>query len=188
MPHPSDITSLLVAWCQGDREALERLVPLVERELRRLAHYYMSRESPGHTLQTTALIDEAYLFLIRQRDVHWQNRAHFFAIAAQIMRRILLNYARNRHRLKRGGHAVQVSLSEVAVMSSEASEELIALDDALGRLAEVDERKARVVELRYFGGLSVQETADVLGVSGVTVMRDWNMAKAWLAREMRSEA
>ncbi len=145
----------------------------------------MRRESPGHTLQTTALVNEAYLRLVDQKNVRWQNRAHFFGIAAQIMRRILLNYARDRHRVKRGGHAVQVSLSEVAVMSAEKSSELIALDEALERLAGIDERKARVVELRYFGGLSVEETAEVLNVAPVTVIRHWNMAKAWLARELR---
>lgn len=160
-------------------------MPLVERELHRLARHYMRRENPGHTLQTTALVNEAYLRLIDQKNVHWQNRAHFFGIAAQIMRRILLNYARDRHRAKRGGHAVQVSLSEVAVMSEEKSSELIALDEALERLAAIDERKARVVELRYFGGLSVEETAEVLKVAPITVIRHWNMAKAWLARELQ---
>jgi RNA polymerase sigma factor (TIGR02999 family) len=146
----------------------------------------MRRENPGHTLQTTALVNEAYLRLVDQKNVRWQNRAHFFGIAAQIMRRILLNYARDRHRHKRGGHAVQVSLSEVAIMSEEKSAELIALDEALERLALIDERKARVVELRYFGGLSVEETAEVLNVAPVTIIRHWNMAKAWLARELRS--
>jgi RNA polymerase sigma-70 factor, ECF subfamily len=181
----SDITQLLIAWCEGDPKALESLMPLVERELHRLARHYMRRENPGHTLQTDALVNEAYLRLVDQKNVRWQNRAHFFGIAAQIMRRILLNYARDRHRAKRGGHAVQVSLSEVAVMSVEKSAELIALDEALERLALIDERKARVVELRYFGGLSVEETAEVLGVSSITVIRHWNMAKAWLARELR---
>jgi RNA polymerase sigma-70 factor, ECF subfamily len=187
MPHPPEITQLLIAWCDGDKTALDKLTPLVERELHRIARHYMRRENPGHTLQTTALVNEAYIRLVNQRDVRWQNRAHFFGIAAQIMRRILLNHARNRHRVKRGGGATQVSLSEAAVVSEEKSAELIALDEALERLAEVDERKARVVELRYFGGLSVEEAAEVLGVSQVTVMRDWNMAKAWLTREMRNE-
>jgi RNA polymerase sigma factor (TIGR02999 family) len=185
MPPPTEITGLLVAWCDGDQKALERLMPLVERELHRIARHYMSRENPGHTLQTTALVNEAYLRLIDQKEVRWQNRAHFFGIAAQMMRRILLNYARDRHRAKRGGHAHQVSLSEVAVMSEERSAELLALDEALQRLAEIDERKARVVELRYFGGLSVEETAEVLKIAPVTVIRHWNMAKAWLARELQ---
>jgi RNA polymerase sigma factor (TIGR02999 family) len=185
MPPPSDITNLLIAWCNGDQTALEKLSPLVEKELHRIASRYMSREGPGHTLQTTALVNEAYLRLIGQKNVRWQNRAHFFAIAAQIMRRILLNYARDQHRMKRGGRAVQVSLSEVSGISAEESSELIALDEALKRLAAIDERKSRVVELRYFGGLSVEETAEVLSVSAITVIRDWNMAKAWLAREIK---
>lgn len=185
MPAPSEITALLIAWSDGDRAALERLLPLIERELHRIARHYMRRENPGHTLQTTALVNEAYFRLVDQRNVRWQNRAHFFGIAAQIMRRILMNYARDRHRAKRGGHAVQVSLSEVAVVGEERSAELLALDEALGRLAAFDARKCRVVELRYFGGLSVEETAEVLGVSAVTVERDWKAAKAWLAREIR---
>ena len=187
MPDSSEITGLLIAWSEGDREALERLLPLVERELHRLAHHYMSRENPGHTLQTSALVNEAYLKLCDQTRVRWQNRAHFFAIAARIMRRFLTNYARDRHRDKRGGHAVQVSLSEVAVMSEERSAELLALDEALERLAEFDPRKASVVELRHFGGLTAAETAEVLGVSVVTVERDWKAAKAWLAKEVRGE-
>ncbi|HYY95177.1 MAG TPA: sigma-70 family RNA polymerase sigma factor [Pyrinomonadaceae bacterium] len=186
MPRPSEITRLLLAWSDGDRAALERLMPLVERELHRIARHYMRRENPGHTLQTTAVVNEAYLKLIDQRSVRWQNRAHFFGVAAQIMRRILTNYARDRQRDKRGGRAVQVSLSEVAAIGAEKSAELIALDEALQKLAEVDERKSRVVELRYFGGLSVEETAEVLGVSTVTVARDWKLAKAWLAREIRN--
>jgi RNA polymerase sigma factor (TIGR02999 family) len=185
MPPPSEITRLLIAWSDGDQAALERLLPLIERELHRIARHYMRRESPGHTLQTTALVNEAYFRLVDQKNVRWQNRAHFFAIAAQVMRRILLNYARDRHRAKRGGQAVQVSLSEVAAVGEERSAELIALDEALKRLAAVDQRKCRVVELRYFGGLSVEEVAEVLGVSPVTVARDWKMAKAWLAREIR---
>jgi RNA polymerase sigma factor (TIGR02999 family) len=184
MSSSSEITGLLVAWCDGDQMALEQLMPLVEKELHRIASHYMRREDPGHTLQTTALVNEAYLRLVDQRDVRWQNRAHFFGIAAQIMRRILLNYARDRHRAKRGGRTVQVSLSEVAVLSEEKSEELIALDEALKRLALIDERKGRVVELRYFGGLSIEETAEVLKVAPITIIRDWNMAKAWLAREI----
>ena len=182
----SEITGLLIDWSNGDKSALEKLLPLVESELRRLAHSYMRRENPDHTLQTTALVNEAYLKLVDQNKTHWQNRAHFFGIAAQIMRRILLNYARDQHRAKRGGNAVQVSLSQAAIVSPEKSSELLALDEALKRLAEVDERKSRVVELRYFGGLDVEETAEVLRVSPITVMRDWKFAKAWLAREIEN--
>src|SRR5205085_10049126 len=170
----------------GDEAALERLMPLVERELHRLAHHYMRRENPGHTRQTTALVNEAFLRLVDQSRVRWQNRAHFFGIAARIMRRVLLNYARDQKRMKRGGGAVLVSLSEAGA-ATERSEELLALDAALEKLTAVDERKGRVVELRYFGGLSIEETAEVLKVSPVTVLRDWQMAKAWLAREIRNE-
>lgn len=182
----SEITGLLVDWSNGDQAALERLLPLVEKELRRLAHSYMRRENPDHTLQTTALVNEAYLKLIDQKKTHWQNRAHFFAIAATVMRRILLNYARDQHREKRGGNIMQVSLSEATVVSFEKSEEIIALDEALDRLAAEDSRKARVVELRFFGGLEIDEIAEVLKVSPVTVMRDWKFAKAWLLREMQN--
>ena len=182
----SEITGLLVDWSNGDQAALERLLPLVEQELHRLAHSYMRREDRDHTLQTTALVNEAYLKLIDQKKTRWQNRAHFFGIAARIMRRILLNYARDQNRKKRGGKAVKVSLSEAAVVCLEESEELIALDEALKRLAEVDERKSQVVELRYFGGLDVDETAEVLKVSAITVMRDWKFARAWLLREMEN--
>jgi len=184
MSSPREISALLIDWSNGDKAALDKLLPLVERELHRLAHSYMKKEKGDHTLQTSALVNEAYIRLVDQRHTRWQNRAHFFGIAAQIMRRILLNYARNQHRLKRGGEAVQVSLSEVAIVSSEKSAELLALDEALQRLAQVDHRKSQVVELRYFGGMSVEETAEVLKISPVTVMRDWNMAKAWLAREL----
>jgi RNA polymerase sigma-70 factor (ECF subfamily) len=184
---PSDITSLLVDWSNGDQSALDKLLPLVEKELHRLAHSYMRRENPDHTLQTTALVNEAYLKLIDQKKTRWQNRAHFFGIAARIMRRILMNYARDQQRLKRGGGAVQVSLSEVAVISLNKSADLLALDEALERLAETDERKARVVELRYFGGLSVEETAEVLGISEITVLRDWKFAKAWLLRDIECQ-
>lgn len=187
MSSDADITALLVDWSNGDRSALEKLLPLVERELHRLAHSYMRREDPDHTLQTTALINETYLRLVDQRKVQWQNRAHFFGIAAQIMRRILLNYARDQNRLKRGGRAIHVSLSKADVMPAEKDRELICLNDALNRLGELDERKARVVELRYFGGLSVDEVAEVLGVAPITVMRDWQFAKAWLARELQDD-
>ena len=180
----SEITGLLVDWSNGDQAALDKLLPLVEQELHRLAHSYMRRENRDHTLQTTALVNEAYLKLIDQNKTRWQNRAHFFAIAATIMRRILLNYARDQHRDKRGGKAVQISLSEVSVAHFGVPDELIALDEALTRLSLEDERKARVVELRYFGGLENDEIAEVLGVSSITVMRDWRFAKAWLLREM----
>src|SRR5262252_2654334 len=181
----SDITELLVDWNNGDKSAMERLLPLVERELHRLAHSYMRREDPDHTLQTTALINETYVRLVDQRKVEWQNRAHFFGIAAQIMRRILLNYARDQNRQKRGGKAVHVSLSEAMIMPAKKDRELIALNDALIRLEALDPRKSKVVELRYFGGLSVEEVAEVLKVSPITVMRDWQFAKAWLPAKCR---
>ncbi len=184
MSSPSEITDLLVRWGDGDQVALERLLPLVERELHRLAHAYMRRERLDHTLQTTALINETYLRLIDQSRVRWQNRAHFYGIAAQLMRRVLLNYARDRKRDKRGGGACKVSLSEADVISEERSVELLTLDEALCRLSAIDARKSRVVELKYFGGLSLRETAEALKVSPVTVARDWEMAKAWLAREL----
>ena len=184
----NDITGLLINWSNGDQAALERLLPLVERELHRLAHSYMRREDPNHTLQTSALINETYLRLIDQKRVKWQNRAHFFGIAAQIMRRFLSNYARNQNRAKRGGRAIHVSLSSVAVMASEKAKELIALDDALKKLALVHERKCKVVELRHYGGLTVEETAEILNVSPVTVLRDWRYARAWLLREISDEA
>ncbi len=180
----SQITELLVSWCNGDKAALERLMPLVERELHRLAHGYMRREQGDHTLQTTALINETFLRLVDQNRVRWQNRAHFYGISAQIMRRVLLNYARDKRRNKRGGGAYKVSLSEADAVSEQRSVELLALDEALQRLSAIDERKGRVVELRYFGGLSIKETAEVLNVSPITVARDWDMARAWLAREM----
>jgi len=186
MPSETDITALLVDWNNGDKSAMERLLPLVEKELHRLAHAYMRREGPNHTLQTTALINETYLRLVDQRKVQWQNRAHFFGIAAQIMRRILLNYARDQNRQKRGGKAIHVSLSQALIMPAEKDREIIALNDALNRLEAVDERKARVVELRFFGGLTVEEVAEVLKVSTVTVLRDWAFAKAWLSREMQN--
>jgi RNA polymerase sigma factor (TIGR02999 family) len=182
----SEITGLLVDWSNGDQAALDRLLPLVEQELHRLAHAYMRRENANHTLQTTALVNEAYLKLIDQNKTRWQNRAHFFAIAAKIMRRILLNYVRDQHRQKRGGNAIQVSLSEVATFTLVRTEELIALDEALERLAAVDERKSQVVELKYFGGLENDEIAEVLKISSITVIRDWKFAKAWLFREIEN--
>ena len=183
-PSPQEMTDLLAAWSDGDREALDRLLPLVERELHRLAHHYMSRERPDHTLQTGALVNEAYLKLVDQTRVRWQNRAHFFAIAAQTMRRILIDHARRRRYGKRGGGARPLPLDEAAHITDERAAELVALDDALKLLQDVDERKARVVELRYFGGLSVEEVSEVLKVSPDTVGREWRRARAFLLREM----
>lgn len=182
-----EITQLLLAWNQGDEQALNRLVPLVHGELHRLAHRYMAGERPGHPLQTTALVNEAYLRLIDSSRVRWQNRAHFFAVSAQLMRRILVDVARARAKLKRGGDAIQVSLDEAMAMPRAPGPDLIALDDALTRLAAFDERKSKVVELRFFGGMSVDETAEVLGVSPMTVMRDWGLAKVWLLRELEKK-
>lgn len=184
MSSPAEITELLVGWSNGDPAALEALLPLVERELHRMAHNYMRQEQAGHLLQTTALINETFLRLVDQQRVQWQNRAHFFGIAAQIMRRVLLNYARDQHRLKRGGKTIHVSLSEAAAQPVATSIDLLLLDEALNKLAALDPRKSQVVELRYFGGLSVEEVAEVLKVAPITVMRDWNLARAWLAREM----
>ena len=184
---PEQITQLLIDWSDGDKSALDRLVPIVFAELRRLARHFMSGENAGHTLQTTALVNEAYLRLSDQRKVRWQNRAHFFAISGKLMRRILLDHARRHARRKRGGGAHKVQLDEVAVISEERSAELIALDDALASLEKIDPRRAQVVELRYFGGLSVAETAEVLKIAPNTVVRDWNLAKVWLYREMTKE-
>ena len=186
-PRPLQITQLLHAWGDGDEHALDKLLPLVQGELHKLAHRYMARERPGHTLQTTALVNEVYLRLVRARDLPWQDRAHFFAVCAQSMRRILTDYARSRRYAKRGGGAQQVSLNEAPEVSRQPRGDLVALDDALNQLAAVDERKSRVVELRYFGGLSVEETSEVLKVSPETVMRDWKLAKACLLRELSGE-
>ncbi len=183
-PAPQEVTQLLVAWSKGDQSAFERLMPLVYDELRRLARQYMRREPDGHTLQTTALVNEAYLRLIEQKEVQWQNRAHFFALSAKLMRRILVSMARARHAHKRGGTAQQVALEEALMISEERAAELVALDDALEVLQSLDPRRSRVVELRYFGGLSVEETAEVLQVSPDTVMREWKRAKAWLYSEL----
>jgi len=183
-PAPKEVTQLLIAWSNGEEEALEKLVPLVYDELRRIARRYMKREPAGHTLQTTALVNEAYLRLIEQKGMKWQNRAHFFAISAQLMRRILVSMARARHANKRGGEARQVSLDEALVISEERAAELVALDEAMNELAALDPRRSQVVELRYFGGLSVEETAEVLKISPETVMRDWKRAKAWLYTEL----
>ncbi len=180
-----EITRMLQEWSGGKQEALDALLPLVYAELHRQASRYLRRERAGHTLQTTALIHEAYLKLIDQREVNWQNRAHFFGIAAQAMRRILVDYARERHRAKRGGIGENLPLEEAAlVVSEERRVDLVALDEALTRLAKFDERQARIVELRYFSGLSIEETAEVLRISPATVKSDWNVAKAWLRHEI----
>lgn len=179
-PFPQDVTRLLLAWNQGDAAALEQLLPLVDAELRRLAHAYMRRENPDHTLQTSALINEAYLRLVDQQQVRWQNRAHFFGITAQLMRRILLDHARGHARAKRGGNVRLVPLDEAATVSEQKAVELIALDDALLALEQFDPRKSRLVELRFFGGLSNEEVAEVLQMSLRTVEREWQKAKAWL--------
>jgi RNA polymerase sigma factor (TIGR02999 family) len=181
---PHEVTQLLVAWGDGDQSALDKLMPLVYDELHRMAHRYMAQERPEHTLQTSALVNEAYVRLIDQKNVHWQNRAQFFGIAATSMRRILVGYARRRKRVKRGAGALQVSLDEAAILSNERASEMVAIDEALEKLAAVDPRKSQVVELRFFGGLSIDETAEVLHVSPGTVMRDWTLAKAWLRQEI----
>ena len=184
---PDQLTQLLIAWGNGDKAALDSLMPIVYDELRRLARHHLRRERAGHTLQTTALVNQAYLRLVDQRKVQWQNRAHFFALSAQLMRRILLDHARRRHQAKRGGDAVRVSLDESAIVTGERDAQLIALDDALRRLEEVDERKSKVVELRFFGGLNIDETAEAMRISPATVRREWSMAKAWLYREINGE-
>jgi RNA polymerase sigma factor (TIGR02999 family) len=184
---PEQVTQMLVDWGNGDKTALDRLMPLVYDELRRLARHYMRRERAGHTLQTTALVNEAYMRLVDQRDVRWQNRAHFFAIAAQLMRRILVDQARKRHNTKRGGDLRKVSLDEAALVAEERGADVIALDEALKELEAIDERKSKVVELRFFGGLNIEETAEVMAISPATVQREWSMAKAWLYREISGE-
>jgi RNA polymerase sigma-70 factor, ECF subfamily len=182
-PAPGDITGLLRSWSEGDQRALDRLTPIVYAELHRLARRYMQRERPGHSLQTTALVNEAYMRLVDYKRMQWQNRAHFFAVSAQLIRRILIEHARRRN-LKRGGGVRHISLEEAAVLGGKRPADLVALDDAMKALAQFDPRKERVVEMRFFGGLSVEETAEVLKVSPVTVMRDWSTAKAWLYREL----
>jgi RNA polymerase sigma factor (TIGR02999 family) len=179
---PQEVTQLLADWGRGDRSALDKLLPLVHAELRRIARRQMSQERPGHTLQATALVNEAYLKLSGQQGFEWQNRAHFFAVAAQVMRHILIDHARAHARDKRGGGAIQVSLNEAAVLTGEQAEHFIALDEALRTLEHVDPQKSKIVELRYFGGLSIEETADVLNISPRTVRREWQRAKAWLYR------
>ena len=187
-PQQHEITQLLAEWSDGNQSALDELYPLVYEELHKLARRYMSRERKGHTLQTTALINEAYVRLVDQRNVHWANRSHFFAISAQIMRRILIDHARRHAYAKRGGGAQQVSLEEVAIVAAEKSAEIIRLDEALKILAKMDPRRCHVVELRYFGGLSNEEIAGVLKVSENTVTRDWNLARAWLHQQLTGSA
>ena len=184
IPKSNEITQLLVAWGDGNQSAFDKLMPLVYDELHTLARRYMARERPEHTLQASALVNEAYVRLIDQRNMRWQNRAQFFGIAATLMRRILVGYARSRHYSKRGGNARHISLDEALIVSEERSFEVVALDDALTALAVMDARKSQIVELRFFGGLSIEETAEALAVSPGTVMRDWTLAKAWLRREI----
>jgi RNA polymerase sigma factor (TIGR02999 family) len=184
---PRNITQLLVAWNGGDKAALDQLIPIVYDELRRQASRYLRQERPGHTLQTTALIHEAYLRLIDQKSVQWQNRAQFFGIAAQLMRRILVDHARTKHRAKRGGSAVRISLSDATAVTQDANLDLVELDQALNRLAEIDPQQGKIVELRFFSGLNVEETAAALNISPATVKRDWSVAKAWLHREINRD-
>ncbi|HEV2834813.1 MAG TPA: sigma-70 family RNA polymerase sigma factor [Pyrinomonadaceae bacterium] len=184
LPKQHEITELLAEWSDGNQSALDQLYPLVYDELHRLARRYMSRERKGHTLQTTALINEAYVRLVDQKNVHWANRSHFFAISAQIMRRILIDHARRHAYAKRGGGAKQVSLEEAATVAPGVGVEMVRLDEALKSLAEIDPRRSQVVELRYFGGLNNEEIAGVLNVSENTVTRDWNMARAWLYNQL----
>jgi len=183
-PGAHELTLLLEAWSDGEEEALEKLAPLVHAELYRLAKRYMNRERPDHLLQTSALINEAYIRLIDWKSVRWQNRAHFFGVAAQMMRRILVDFARRRPRADRGVEAVRMSFDEAMTISAGRDPDLLSLDEALESLAKIDERKSRIVELRFFGGLTVDETAEVLRLSSITVMREWNKAKAWLYREL----
>src|SRR5580698_732183 len=183
-PTPSEITQLLHAWRGGDSQALERLTAIVYHELHRMAQRYMAREREGHTLQTTALIGEVYLRLVKVNEIKWQDRAHFFAVCAQLMRRILTNFARSHGYQKRGAGAPHIPLNEAMLISAEPPVDLVALEQALTRLGETDLRKSKVVELRFFGGLTIEETAEVLQISNETVMRDWTVARAWLLREL----
>ena len=186
-PSSESITKLLIEWREGDQTALDRLIPLVHQELHRLAHHYLKHERPGHTLQTTALVNEAYLKLVDHKGMRWQNRSHFFAVAAQSMRRILVDHARTRDALKRGGGIAPAPLDEAATVADTQAAHLLALNEALDQLATMDERKGRIVVLRYFGGMSVEETAEVVGVSAATVMREWSSAKTWLFKTMSSQ-
>jgi len=179
---PSEVTQLLIAWSEGDRTALDQLIPILESELRRLASRLIANENPGHTLQTSALINEAYLRLVDQKNVQWQNRAHFFAVSAQIMRHILIDHARRHRYAKRGAGARKIEFDEATLMPERRAAELVALDDALKELAGMDPRKSEVVELRFFGGLNIEETAEVMKISPATVQREWRRARAWLHR------
>lgn len=186
---PNELTQLLIDWGNGDRAALDQLVPLVQAELRRIARRHMGRETPGHTLQTSALVNEAYLRLFDQQNVPWQNRAHFFAVSAQVMRHILIDHARSHASAKRGGGlARKVPLDEALAATSRRANELVALDDALNRLAQIDSRKSQIIELRFFGGLSIAETAEALNIAPITVTREWRSAKAWLRGEMNEDS
>ena len=179
-----EVTQLLIQWSNGDKAALDKLMPLIYEELRQLARHYMNRERAGHTLQTTALVNEAYLRLINRKQVHWQNRAHFFAIAAHLMRSILVDHARSHAYAKRGGGARKIALDEALAVSQQRAADVVALDDALKRLAEIDRQQSRIVELKFFGGLTIEETAEVLGLSSATIKREWSTAKAWLYHEL----
>lgn len=183
---PHQVTELLRQWRSGDQEALEKLTPLVYDELHRLAHQYLSRERPGHTLQTTALVNEAYLQLVGQKDVDWESRAHFFAVSAQVMRHILVDYARQHASAKRGGEYQRIELEDEGILPLQRASEIVALDEALLALHEIHPRRCQVVELRYFGGLNNEEASEVLQVSAATIERDWRFAKAWLYRELRA--
>jgi len=183
---PSEVTQLLIDWSHGDKAALERLIPLVHAELRKLARHYMSRENPGHTLQTSALINEAYIRLVDQQNVPWQNRGHFLAVSAQVMRHILIDHARSHAYAKRGGGARKVPLDEAMALNDQRANELLALDDALNSLAVMDARKSQIIELRFFGGLTIEETGEAMKISPMTVTREFRSAKAWLRREMNN--
>jgi len=184
MTQTHELTQLLIDWSNGDRAALDKLMPLIDAELRRLAHRYMNRERAGHTLQTTALVNEAFLRLVNRQNLQWQNRAHFFGIAAQLMRTILVDHARSHASAKRGGGARKLELDEAMVVSQQKASEVIALDDALKQLALLDPQQSRIVELRFFGGLTVEEAAEVLQISPATIKREWSTAKAWLYHEL----
>jgi RNA polymerase sigma-70 factor (ECF subfamily) len=184
---PADITGLLVSWREGNRAALDALLPLIQRELTQIARRHLGRERQNHTMQPSSLVQEAFLRLLPSPDVEWQNRAHFFAIASKVMRHVLVDHARQRSRAKRGGAAAHIPMDVAAVLSPDQVEEVVAIDLALQRLAAVDERKSQVLEMRFFGGLSVEETAEALGVAPNTVTRDWNFARAWLRRELGGE-
>lgn len=183
-PQTHRVTQLLLDWSNGDQSAFDKLMPLIDEELRRLAHHYMCRERAGHTLQTTALVNEAFLKLVNRKNLQWQNRAHFFGLAAQVMRTILVDHARSHASAKRGGGARNLELDEAMLVSQQKASEVVALDEALNQLALIDPRQSRIVELRFFGGLTVEEAAEVLHISPVTIKREWSTAKAWLHREL----